>query len=70
MEIMGVESIQYDMCIKSCFAYTGPFTELSACPECDEPRYNPITKKTRQTFHTMLLGPQLQALWKDRESAE
>lgn len=70
VEITGVESTENDMCIKSCLAYTGPFTELSTCPECGEPRYDPITKKTRQTFHTMLLGPQLQALWRDRESAE
>jgi hypothetical protein len=70
VEITGVESTEHDMCIKSCLAYTGPFTELSACPECGESRYDSVTKKTRQTFHTMLLGPQLQALWRDRESAE
>ena len=70
VEITGVESIEHDMCIKSCLAYSGPFAELNTCPECGEPRFDPITKKTRQTFHTMLLGPQLQALWRDEGSAE
>ena len=70
VEITGVESIEHNMCIKSCLAYTGPFTELDKCLECDEPWRDPITKKTRQTFHTMLLGPQLQALWRHKESAE
>ena len=70
MEITGVESTEHDMCIKSCLAYTGPFTELSACPECRETHYDPITKNTGQKFHTTLLGPQLQALWRDKESAE
>jgi hypothetical protein len=70
VEITGVESIEHDMCIKSCLAYTGPFSELDKCLECDEPRHDPITKKARQTFHTMLLGPQLQALWRHKESAD
>lgn len=70
VELTGVDSIEIDMCIKSCLAYTGPFVELGACPECGEARHDPITKKARQTFHTMLLGPQIQALWKNKESAE
>ena len=70
VEITGVESIEHDMCVKSCLAYTGPFAELNACLECGEPQCDPITKKARQTFHTMLLGPQLQALWRDKDSAE
>ena len=70
VEITGVESIEHDMCIKSCLAYTGPFAELNTCPECGEPRRDSITKKSRQTFHTMPPGPQLQALWRDKGSAE
>jgi hypothetical protein len=65
-EITGVESIENDMCIKTCLAYTGPFIDLDRCPMCGEPRWDPVTQKARQTFHTVPVGPQLQALWRDK----
>ena len=33
----GVDAVLDDMCIKSCVAFVGPFTDLKACPECSEP---------------------------------
>lgn len=58
------------MCIKTCLAYTGPFADLHHCPICGEARWDSSTKKARQTFHTIPIGPQLQALWRDKDSAE
>lgn len=64
------------MCINSCLAFVGPFTGLDACPTCGESHYDEITlanshgkvKKPHQEFHTMPIGPQLQALWQHPES--
>lgn len=50
------------MCVNSCLAFTGPFKGLISCPECGEPHDDPIMKKYQQEFHTMPIGPQLQAL--------
>ncbi|KDQ10948.1 hypothetical protein BOTBODRAFT_115068 [Botryobasidium botryosum FD-172 SS1] len=69
-EISGVTSIEDDMCINGCVGYTGPWQEAECCPKCSEPRYDPVklaasggkTKVPRQTFHTIPLGPQAQAL--------
>lgn len=49
------------MCVNSCVAYTGLFKDLSTCPECGEPRNDLASKKPRQEFHTMPIGPQTQA---------
>jgi hypothetical protein len=68
-EISGVCSIEHDMCIKSCIAYTGPFKDLQTCPECGELRFDPFTKKARQQLHTIPLGPQLQAIRRGAQSS-
>ncbi len=57
------------MCKNSCVAFTGPFSDLDRCPKCDEPKVCPLTKKPHQEFHTILLGPILQALWREPSSA-
>ncbi|KAH9174053.1 hypothetical protein EDB89DRAFT_1849365, partial [Lactarius sanguifluus] len=77
-ELTGIESIVHDMCINSCIAYTGPFSELDSCPTCSEARYDQFRfeassgteKIPRQEFHTILIGPQLQALYCDPDSRE
>jgi len=77
-ELTGVASIKSDMCINSCVAYTGPFEELTHCPypECQEPCYDQeelakMGKKVpRQVFHTIPIGPQLQAQWHHPDTAE
>jgi hypothetical protein len=38
-ELTGIISIIHDMCVNSCLAYTGPFSDLLTCPYCNEPRY-------------------------------
>ncbi|KAH9079136.1 hypothetical protein EDB83DRAFT_2176273, partial [Lactarius deliciosus] len=32
--LTGIELIVHNMCINSCLAYTGPFSELDSCPMC------------------------------------
>jgi hypothetical protein len=39
-DLTGIESLVCDMCINSCLAYTGPFSELDTCPICSEPQYD------------------------------
>lgn len=76
-EITGIDSVVHHMCIKSCVAYTGPFLDLEACPMCSEPRYDQFKLRSsrgkeriaRQVFHTIPVGPQLQALYRNPESA-
>ena len=66
-DLTGIESVIHHMCVNSCIAYTGPFTNLESCPMCSEPRYNNLCLEaslgakriTRQEFHTILIGPQL-----------
>ncbi|PIL24852.1 hypothetical protein GSI_12738 [Ganoderma sinense ZZ0214-1] len=41
-ELTGITSIQTDMCPNTCVAYTGPFSNLLACPKCGESRYEAL----------------------------
>jgi hypothetical protein len=68
-KLSGVYSIEDDMCINSCLAFTCPYKDLQTCPECNEPRFDPLNKKPRQQFHTIPLGPQLQALRRGVQSS-
>jgi hypothetical protein len=70
-DLTGIESVVHDMCINSCVAYTGPFEDKESCPICSEPRYDELwcassngrDKIPRQEFHTILIRPQIQALY-------
>lgn len=69
-EITGIVPLVDAMCINSCVAFTGPFKDLTSCPECGELRDDPITKRPRQECHTMPIAPQLQALRAGTAGAE
>jgi hypothetical protein len=79
-ELMGVIPIIHDMCPNSCIAYTGPYADLETCPmpDCQTSRYDSILlessngkiKKPQQQFYTIPLGPQLQALWRNPDTAK
>ncbi|KAJ7051941.1 hypothetical protein C8F01DRAFT_1091141 [Mycena amicta] len=65
------------MCPNSCIAYTGPFAALDKCPyeECGEPRYDQVklrhgVRMARAKFWTIPLGPYLQSLWRNPETAK
>jgi len=76
-QLSGVIPLTFDMCINSCLAYTGPLSNLKACPECGENHYNAAQRAASggkklvpcQVFHTMPIGPQLQALWRNPDTA-
>ncbi|KAJ8579853.1 hypothetical protein M405DRAFT_718263, partial [Rhizopogon salebrosus TDB-379] len=73
----GVESLEHDMCPNSCLAFTGPFAPLTVCPICSSSRWdqarlhasNGHEKVAAKKFVTIPLGPQLQALYRNPESA-
>jgi len=70
-ELTGVTSVVHDMCYDTCVAFTGPFSALKHCPSCGKPRYKgqrqgsstQHSKVPNRIFHTIPLGPQIQALW-------
>lgn len=68
--LSGITPIIHDMCINSCLAFTGPFQRLQVCPDCHEPRYKEGTLVARQTFCTLPVGPQIQALYRHEGSAK
>jgi hypothetical protein len=67
-KITRVVAVYDDMCINSCHAFMGPFSQLKTCTICGEDRYDATQlqstgkKVARQQFCTILLGPQLQVL--------
>jgi len=73
----GIVSIEHDMCCNTCIAYTGPFTHLDTCPTCGTSRWKEErlqgthgqSKIAAQTFTTIPIGPQLQALYRNKDSA-
>ncbi|KAF8994152.1 hypothetical protein BDQ17DRAFT_1252062, partial [Cyathus striatus] len=69
-ELSGIKPLENDMCINTCLAFTGPFSNLEHCPMCNESRYDPHSKKARQHFSTIPIGPQIQALYRSKDSAQ
>lgn len=72
--LTGIHALRVDMCPNSCVAFTGPFEDLTECPRCREPRYDPVALEhgrsvSRRTFPTFPLGPQLQSMWASPENA-
>ena len=70
MEITGITSVMLPMCKNSCLTFTWPFSNLDKCLKCNEPKLGPLMKKPYQEFHTILLGPILQALWWEPSSTQ
>jgi hypothetical protein len=76
--LTGIVPIYDDMCINSCMAFTGPYKDLETCLKCQESRHdqtilrssNGKIKKPRQSVTTIPIGPQIQALWSHRLSAQ
>ena len=74
----GVEPLMHDMCPDTCLAFTGPFAALDACTTCGKSRWkeetlqgsNSRVKVPAQQFTTIPLGPQLQACFRNPESAQ
>ncbi|KIK81446.1 hypothetical protein PAXRUDRAFT_62071, partial [Paxillus rubicundulus Ve08.2h10] len=66
------------MCQDSCMAFTGPFEDSDDCPMCGISRWDVVKlqesngqcKVPVRKFLTILLGPQLQARYRDAQSAQ
>ena len=69
-KLSGVSPIVCHMCINSCVAFTRPFNNLEECPICQEACYLDDTGTPWQVFYTIPIGPQLQALWHTKGSAQ
>jgi hypothetical protein len=77
-KLSGIVTWEHHMCIKSCVGFTGPYANLENCPQCHQPRYkqDELEKSggermvPRKVFTTFPVGPQLQARWKDPQTAK
>jgi hypothetical protein len=75
--LSGLVTWEHHMCINSCIAFTGPYAILDCCPNCGESRYKDkdleesggLRKVPRQVFTTFPVGPQIQARWKNPQTA-
>ncbi|KZV62094.1 hypothetical protein PENSPDRAFT_549409, partial [Peniophora sp. CONT] len=78
VDLSGVRTVRFDMCVNSCTAFTGPRLdpakeENRSCPTCEQPRFDPSnTKKDvpRRTFDTVLAGFALQAQFATPDHAD
>jgi hypothetical protein len=68
--LSGVVPIQHDMCPGSCVAYTGPYSDLDACPSCSTPCFLPDTQTPQKCFTTVPIGPVIQAFYGSRDVAD
>ena len=77
-KLSGIVTWEHHMCIKSCVGFTGPYANLENCPKCHQPRYKQDELEEsggermvpRKVFTTFPVGPQLQARWKDPQTAK
>lgn len=77
VDITGVKPIISNMCINSCVTYVGLYADLDQCPTCQEHWYDQVqlthssgrTKAPRAVFNTIPIGPQLQALYWNSQTA-
>ena len=68
--LSGVVPVEYDMCVNSCLAFTGPRESLDACSHCGESRYCPGSTKPQKRFTTIPIGPVIQAMYSSRVIAD
>ncbi|KAH7905238.1 hypothetical protein BJ138DRAFT_977437, partial [Hygrophoropsis aurantiaca] len=67
--LAGLEPQQYDCCLNSCIAFTGPHETLDTCPHCREPRYN-SSGRARKKFPYIPVIPRLVAFVGNPEMAQ
>ena len=77
-DLSGLISWEHHMCINTCVGFTGPYADVEECPNCGEPRFDQKElaesegrrKVPRKVFTTFLVGPQIQARWKNPRTAQ
>lgn len=68
--LSGIECERYDMCIKSCCAFTQPeLVDLEACPYCKSPRFDERGKPF-QSYRVLPLAPRLLAAFANKSMAQ
>ncbi|KAJ2936169.1 hypothetical protein H1R20_g924, partial [Candolleomyces eurysporus] len=72
LELTSISTITDDMCINSCYAFTGDFADQDTYTICGADCYIGTGKKkqARKTMTTIPLGPQLVALRQSKEGSE
>ncbi|KAG1809193.1 uncharacterized protein BJ212DRAFT_1579764 [Suillus subaureus] len=76
-QLSGVSGMMHDMCFNLCIGFTGQFAHLESCPICGSSRYDQLIlaqssgkkKVACKQFPTVPIGPQLQAMFRDPQSA-
>jgi Transposase family tnp2 len=61
--------MKHDMCVSTCAAFTGAYSDLNKCPYCSEPRYH-TSRRPRRQFTTIPIGPVLQSFYASPQIAE
>ncbi|KAF8548237.1 hypothetical protein OG21DRAFT_1423449, partial [Imleria badia] len=75
--LSSVQVVVHNMWVNSCVGFMGPFADFQHCPECGDSRWDPdkfkesqgMVKSSQKQFSTILLGPQLQAAFRDPTKA-
>ena len=68
-ELSELMAESYDCCVKSCVAFTGPHSQLKACPRCRKPRYR-LNGQPMKVYRYIPIIPQLVAFFLNRELNE
>ena len=69
-QLSGLYPEYSDCCINICCCFTGKYERLDRCPftDCQEPRYD-AAGKPRLRFQHLPVGPRLQALFRNKDTA-
>jgi hypothetical protein len=67
--LAGFKPELYDRCPNACCCFVGPHANLSKCPYCEQPRYQP-DGKPRQKYLYIPIIPRLVAFMANRRTAE
>ena len=59
--LAGFQPVRYSCCINSCVCFTGPYEDLTECPNCKETRYG-ASGQPRKYFDYIPIIPRLQAM--------
>ncbi|KAL0947448.1 hypothetical protein HGRIS_013555 [Hohenbuehelia grisea] len=54
-QLTGVVPVMHDMCVNTCIAFTGPFSELDTCNHCSQPR-GEYESHSHSAVHTVNLA--------------
>ena len=67
--IINLRPQYFDCCVNSCMAYTGQYSDLTACSNCQEPRYVSNSQRSRKTFCFISLIDRLKLQYSNADHA-